>query len=116
MHQNRGIGKAICSLIVSRQHDRPLQLFAASRKGVDLGLRSDNVVYPTLDISSRDSIHALAQQAAQDGPIDVLINNAGVNLDDDYSVENAKKTLDVNYRGTLEVCCAYSIPPLNAPH
>ncbi|KAF2481683.1 NAD-P-binding protein [Neohortaea acidophila] len=101
---NRGIGKAICSLIASRQHDRPLQLFAASRKGVDLGLSAENTIYPTLDIGSRDSIRALAQQATQHGPIDVLINNAGVNLDDEYSVENAKKTLDVNYRGTLEMC------------
>lgn len=34
----------------------------------------------------------------------VLINNGGVNLDDNFNTENAKTTLDVNYRGTLNVC------------
>jgi carbonyl reductase 1 len=38
------------------------------------------------------------------GKVDVLINNAGTYLDASYSPENAKKTLDVNYRGTLNVC------------
>ncbi len=33
----------------------------------------------------------------------VLINNAGV-MDMHYSWQNVKRTLDVNYRGTLRVC------------
>ena len=33
----------------------------------------------------------------------MLINNAGVNLDDEYSSANVRKTLDTNYRGTLHV-------------
>lgn len=37
----------------------------------------------------------------------VLINNAGVNLDDKFNPENAKTTLDVNYRGTLNMCQAF---------
>lgn len=32
----------------------------------------------------------------------VLINNAGVRFDE-YTVENMRKTMDVNYRGTLLV-------------
>jgi len=65
------------------------------------------VLYPKLDISSLESIKAFACEVQQQGPVDVLINNAGVNLDAEYGYENAKKTLDVNYRGTLEVC----LPP-----
>lgn len=42
-------------------------------------------------------------QGEQEGGIDVLVNNAGVNLDGDYGVENARKTLGVNYEGTLAV-------------
>lgn len=37
------------------------------------------------------------------GLVDVLINNAGVNLDARYGYENARTTLDVNYRGVREV-------------
>jgi carbonyl reductase 1 len=33
----------------------------------------------------------------------VLINNAGVNLDSKFSLENATKTIETNYRGTLEM-------------
>lgn len=39
-------------------------------------------------------------------PVKVLINNAGVNLDDNFNPDNAKTTLDVNYRGTLNMCQA----------
>lgn len=35
--------------------------------------------------------------------VDVLINNAGTNLDAKYGPETTKKTLDVNFRGTLKV-------------
>lgn len=37
------------------------------------------------------------------GAVDVLINNAGVNVDDEYSAKNVKVTLDTNVRGTLQV-------------
>jgi short-subunit dehydrogenase len=33
----------------------------------------------------------------------VLINNAGVNLDNEYSAANAQKTMDVNYTAMLDV-------------
>jgi short-subunit dehydrogenase len=35
--------------------------------------------------------------------VDVLINNAGVNLDNEYSAANAQKTMDVNYTAMLDV-------------
>ena len=37
------------------------------------------------------------------GGVDVLINNAGVNLDDQYSAENAEQTIQTNVYGTLNV-------------
>jgi carbonyl reductase 1 len=42
-----------------------------------------------------------------DKRLDVLINNAGLNLDDKFSPENVSKTLDVNYHGTIAVCQAF---------
>lgn len=62
------------------------------------------VKYPKLDIADISSIRGLAKTIKEDhGAIDVLINNAGVNVDDQYSAENVKLTLDTNVRGTLNV-------------
>ncbi|KAL9114360.1 MAG: hypothetical protein Q9187_007496, partial [Circinaria calcarea] len=64
--------------------------------------------YPKLDIADQSSIRGLADQINKEhNGCDVLINNAGVNLDDEYSAENVKKTLDTNYRGTLHMCQAF---------
>ena len=100
--QNRGIGRAICELILKPHNHSNLRLIATSRKGENLGLGS-NVVYSELDISKRESIEALTHQESKHGNVDVLINNAGVNLDAKYGPQSAKTTLDVNYRGTLSV-------------
>lgn len=107
--QNRGIGQAICKLILSRPDVTPLKLFAASRKGEDIGFSPSTdsgreVLYPKLDVSSRESIAKLAEEVKREGLlVDVLINNAGVNLDARYGYENARTTLDVNYKGVREV-------------
>ena len=105
--QNRGIGQAICQLILSKREASPLKLIATSRKGEDLGLTTHDgnqqISYSALDILNGNSIKALADKVAGEGKVDVLINNAGVNLDDQYGPDNTQKTLDVNFRGTLEV-------------
>ena len=62
------------------------------------------VKYHKLDIADPASIQNLAKSIKRDHEaIDVLINNAGVNLDEDYSPQNVKTTLDTNVRGTLNV-------------
>jgi NAD(P)-dependent dehydrogenase (short-subunit alcohol dehydrogenase family) len=102
-HQNRGIGTAICDGILSASTSKPVILYACSRAGKDLGLKG-KVEYPNLDITDKTQIQALVDKIKKDqGGVDVLINNAGVNLDDDYSLETAKQTLETNYKGTLEV-------------
>lgn len=83
-------------------------LYAASRKGQDLGLKPASsklqLRFPKLDIADQDSIQNFAKAIQADhAMINVLINNAGVNLDQEYSPENVKTTLDTNYRGTLNV-------------
>ena len=83
-------------------------LYATSRKGEDLGFKSSStktqIKYPSLDIASSNSINELANTIKRDHDgLDVLINNAGANLDDQYSPEKVKTTLDTNYRGTLKV-------------
>ena len=83
-------------------------LYATSRKGENLGFPSSlpdtEIRYPKLDISNISSIERFVETVKKDeGGIDVLINNAGVNLDDQYSSENAEQTIQTNVYGTLNV-------------
>lgn len=109
---NRGIGQALCHKILT-DLPGPFRLLATSRKGDDLGFPAPSnqnvkVQYPRLDIADTKSVQSFAQQVEK-GSVRALINNAGVNLDDEYGIENARRTLEVNYRGTLEVC--HRVPP-----
>ena len=62
------------------------------------------VRYPKLDIRDSTSIKTLAENIKNehDG-VDVLINNAGIYLDNEYSPQSVKETLDINYRANLQV-------------
>lgn len=64
-------------------------------------------MYKSLDISKPDSIKSFVSDLKSAGqPVDVLINNAGINLDKNFNYDNATTTVDVNYRGTLHMCQA----------
>jgi carbonyl reductase 1 len=67
-------------------------------------------MYPKLDISDRSSVRDFAKEVSQYGSVDVLINNAGVNLDNEYSAANAQKTMDINYTAMLDVSPTASFP------
>ena len=68
----------------------------------------NQVLYPKLDIADRSSVESLASSVKEEhGAVDVLINNAGVNVDDEYSPKNVKVTLDTNVRGTLQVSSGF---------
>ena len=104
---SRGIGEAIVRSLATDPPRVPLVIYAASRKGVNLHLKPAagvDVNYMELDIANPASIHDLCGTISQThNAIDTLINNAGVNLDDKYSPENVRTTLDTNTRGTLGV-------------
>ncbi|GHJ89735.1 hypothetical protein NliqN6_6137 [Naganishia liquefaciens] len=105
---NRGIGQAICHGILALPHR--ITLFAASRSGADLAFspsHGSTVVYPKLDITDEESIRALVERVQREGGVDALVNNAGVNLDNKYTLENAKTTLKTNYEGTLNMNRAF---------
>lgn len=93
-----------------------VKLYAASRAGADLGLKSagsGSIKYPQLDVTKDQDIKRLAEEVKnEDGHIDVLINNAGVNTYPEHSPESVKQMLDVNYRGTYNMCKAF-IPLLS---
>jgi NAD(P)-dependent dehydrogenase (short-subunit alcohol dehydrogenase family) len=80
--QNRGIGLAICESILKTNQN--VKLYAASRAGADLGLKSagsGSIKYPKLDVTKDQDIKQLAEDIKrEEGQISVLINNAGCQL------------------------------------
>jgi carbonyl reductase 1 len=68
---------------------------------------SGSVKYPKLDVTKDQDIKQLAE-----GQISVLINNAGINTYPEHTPESVKQMLDVNYRGTYDMCKAF-IPLLS---
>ncbi|KAL8905904.1 MAG: hypothetical protein Q9207_002341 [Kuettlingeria erythrocarpa] len=113
---NRGIGEGICQVLAST-NQQPMVLYAASRRGQDLDLKpassKTTLRYRKLDIADPSSVQTFAKTIQADhSHVDVLINNAGVNLDMEYSPQNVKTTLDTNYRGTLNMCQTF-IPLLS---
>lgn len=84
-------------------------LYATSRQGSDIGLSvsaNTQVVYAKLDINDPSSVRRFADQVKREedkgGKLTVLINNAGVRFPY-YTTEDMRKTMDTNYRGTLNV-------------
>lgn len=104
---NRGIGEAIVRCLATEPPHVPLTLYATSRKGASLDLKPAadvEVHYHKLEISDSASIHRLYDTIeSKHDRVDVLINNAGVNMNDKYNPETVKTTLDTNVRGTLQV-------------
>jgi NAD(P)-dependent dehydrogenase (short-subunit alcohol dehydrogenase family) len=105
---NRGIGQGVIQLLAKTQHQRPLTIYATSRAGTDLDIQpshSNEIRYSKLDVGDKTSISAFLQNTVKDNaPIDVLINNAGINNNNRETPDLASQTIDVNYRGTRDMC------------
>lgn len=108
---NRGIGLAVIKLLANSPPTTPLTILACARKPPSpspVESSSDvQVKWHPLDLSSSSSISRFAADVKKQYPdgIDVLINNAGVNLDEenDPGFDISKQTLDVNYYGTVKL-------------
>lgn len=101
---NRGIGQGIIQLLAQTQHISPLTIIATSRGGSDLGIQAtspNSIHYAKLDISSSSSITSFFKSTQN---IDVLINNAGINNNNQETPDLAAQTIDVNYKGTRDMC------------
>ena len=102
---NRGIGQGIIQLLAQTPHQPPLVILATSRSGTDLHIQpshSNKIQYAKLDVSDKSSITSFLNSAPR--PIDVLMNNAGINNNSNETPDLAVQTIDVNYRGTKDMC------------
>ncbi len=110
---NRGIGFEICKelsnvgchvVLTSRDAEQGRQVAAK------LDADKKNIVYHKLDVTKNKDIENLRDWILKKyGRVDILINNAGVYLDEGISVfsvdENiVKKTIDVNFYGAFNIC------------
>ncbi|KAJ4343657.1 hypothetical protein N0V95_006596 [Ascochyta clinopodiicola] len=104
---NRGIGQGIIQLLAKTPHPQPLTIYATSRSGNDLGVQAsppNEVRYSKLDIGSSSSIQSFFSNVTD---VDVLINNAGINNNNSETPDLAEQVIDVNYRGTRDMCEAF---------
>jgi NAD(P)-dependent dehydrogenase (short-subunit alcohol dehydrogenase family) len=99
---NRGIG-----LEIARQLAREgVHVVMGARKEAEgkaaaraLAAEGLDVEARPLDVASDESVRALA---AAVGPVDIVVNNAGIALDG-FNAEVARSTLDVNFFGALRL-------------
>lgn len=103
---NRGIGQGIIQLLAKTHHTSSLNIIATSRSGNDLGIQvspPNSIQYAKLDIGDKSSITSFFKGTQN---IDVLINNAGINNNNQETPDLAAQTIDVNYKGTRDMCTA----------
>ena len=109
---NRGIGyevckelsKAGCHVVLTSRNE-----LDGKRAVSELNI-NNNVVYHRLDVTNKQDIANLCDWILRTfGRLDILINNAGIYLDEGISVfdvdENiVRKTLDANFYGVFHMC------------
>lgn len=108
LHQNRGVGLGIVHRILASSD--PYTLYLTSRSGNDLPKAKDPHTFHSakLDVSDSASIKAFAARVEKEqgkGGVDALINNAGLNVDQDkgYNKEAVHETMKTNFYGTRGV-------------
>jgi NAD(P)-dependent dehydrogenase (short-subunit alcohol dehydrogenase family) len=112
---NRGIGYETCKelaevgchvILTSRNEEDGRRAVAKLDSG-------DNIVFRKLDITDTEEIEALRDWIVDTyGKLDILINNAGVYLDEGVSVfdvgeKTMRDTLEVNFYGAFHLCRAF---------
>lgn len=107
--------------LIAKPPVRPLDIIACARQipnSPTSNKQDVKVTWRELDISDDSNISAFAAGLKESNPdgIDVLINNAGANLDIDNApgIETSRKTLDINYFGTIKLTQAM-LPMMQGP-
>jgi len=112
---NRGIGYEICKelarlgcrVVLTCRNE------ADGRRAVAKLDSGDNIVFHRLDVTNSKDIASLRDWIVKTyGRLDILINNAGVYLDEGISVfdldeKTMRHTLEVNFYGAFHMCQAF---------
>ena len=104
-----GIGLALCGALHARGH----RVIATSRKSTDRLAAVPASRHLELDVTDDASVAAAAAAA---GPIDVLVNNAGVTAWaplEQLPIETARRVFETNVWGALRMCQAF-LPSMRA--
>ena len=98
----RGIGQAIARSLSSSG----IHVIVGGRDaalGEEVARDLGNATFRQLDVADPESVDAAAAWIdAEYGALDVLVNNAGITLDG-FDADVARRTLDVNFVGTMRV-------------
>jgi NAD(P)-dependent dehydrogenase (short-subunit alcohol dehydrogenase family) len=96
---SRGLGLEVCRQLSGLGHRVVLTARELERAEAAASALGGNVEAAELDVSSEESISSFAKRL---GPIDALVNNAGVSLRG-FDVEVVRGTLATNFFGALHV-------------
>jgi short-subunit dehydrogenase len=102
---SRGLGRSIAESLA----ERGAEVALVARNGAALELLAkelDGKAYPT-DLTDSQAVGALIDRVEADGPIDVLVNNAGmdcVRLLPDTSAQEMRDLMQVNLLAPMELC------------
>lgn len=102
---SRGLGRSIAEVAARRGAD--VALVARSGDALEiLAKELDGKAYPA-DLSDRGAVEDLIDRVEVDGPIDVLINNAGIDRVGRFPESTAQQVRDllqVNLNAPMELC------------
>lgn len=101
-----GIGRCLVAALLKRGAKR---VYAADLPGKKLAETDPRIVPQSLDITDEE---AVTRAAAAAPDVEILINNAGVNLRAPFigapSLKAARREIETNYLGTLAMCRAFA--------
>lgn len=102
---SRGLGKSIAEVLARRGADVAL----VARSGDSLAVLAKELggtAYPT-DLCDPDAVEQLVDRVEADGPVDVLVNNAGIDHVGRFpeaSAQQVRDLLQVNLAAPMELC------------
>lgn len=101
---SRGLGRETCRQLAEKGYRVILTARDAARAAeVSSELGVDHL---QLDVTDPESVAEAARAAGSSPRLDVLVNNAGV-LIEDFDAESAASTIDVNFTGPVRVTDAF---------
>lgn len=110
----RGIGRATCKALAGRGLRVAVNYLqnraAAEETAAAIVAAGGRAAIAGADVSDPEAVRAMVEAvAAELGPIDVLINNAGMTVRGEVTLDAWRRVLDVNLTGAY-ICCAAVVP------